>query len=114
MTVGLYLIGAVKPIRAVLCVIAQILAGIAAAAVVSGILPGPLKVSTTLASGTSIARGVFLEMFLTAELVFTIFMLAAEKHKATYLAPIGIGLALFVAEMAGRLLLSWSLGRTTL
>jgi aquaporin related protein len=45
--------------------------------------------------------GVFLEMFLTSLLVFTIFMLAAEKHKATFLAPIGIGLALFVAEMVG-------------
>ncbi|KAH9865742.1 hypothetical protein J1614_009329 [Plenodomus biglobosus] len=28
-------------------------------------------------------------------------MLAAEKHKATFLAPVGIGLALFVAEMVG-------------
>lgn len=28
-------------------------------------------------------------------------MLAAEKHKGTFLAPIGIGLALFVAELAG-------------
>jgi aquaporin related protein len=45
--------------------------------------------------------GVFLEMFLTSLLVFTIFMLAAEKHKATFLAPVGIGLALFVAEMVG-------------
>lgn len=26
-------------------------------------------------------------------------MLAAEKHKGTFLAPIGIGLALFVAEL---------------
>jgi aquaporin related protein len=42
-----------------------------------------------------------IEMFLTAELVFTIFMLAAEKHKATFIAPIGIGLALFVAELSG-------------
>lgn len=40
-------------------------------------------------------------MFLTFELVFTILMLAAEKHKGTFLAPIGIGLALFVAELAG-------------
>ncbi len=49
----------------------------------------------------SVARGVFLEMFLTSMLVITIFMLAAEKHKATFLAPIGIGLALFIAEMMG-------------
>jgi aquaporin rerated protein, other eukaryote len=40
-------------------------------------------------------------MFLTAELVFVIFMLAAEKHKGTFLAPVGIGLALFSAELAG-------------
>jgi aquaporin related protein len=40
-------------------------------------------------------------MFLTAELVFVIFMLAAEKHKATFLAPVGIGLSLFVSEMTG-------------
>jgi aquaporin related protein len=40
-------------------------------------------------------------MFLTTELVFVIFMLAAEKHKATFLAPVGIGLALFISEMSG-------------
>ena len=40
-------------------------------------------------------------MLLTAELVFSIYMLANEKHKATFLAPIGIGLVLFVAEMVG-------------
>jgi aquaporin related protein len=28
-------------------------------------------------------------------------MLAAEKHKGTFLAPIGIGLALFIAELSG-------------
>jgi aquaporin related protein len=77
------------------------LAGICAAAVIQAILPGPLNVSTSLGAGVSPARGVFLEMFLTSLLVFTIFMLAAEKHKATFLAPIGIGLALFVAEMVG-------------
>ena len=40
-------------------------------------------------------------MFLTAQLVFTIFMLAAEKHRATFIAPIGIGLSLFIAELLG-------------
>lgn len=73
----------------------------AAAGVVSAILPGPLSVSTTLGHGVSVTRGVFLEMFLTSLLVFTVFMLAAEKHKATFLAPIGIGIALFVAELVG-------------
>ena len=40
-------------------------------------------------------------MFLTAQLVLTVFMLAVEKHKSTFVAPVGIGLALFVAEIAG-------------
>ncbi|PVH96134.1 aquaporin-5 [Periconia macrospinosa] len=100
-TLGLFLIGAVNPLRAALCVVAQILAGICAAAVVSAILPGPLKVSTTLVGGMSIARGLFLEMFLTSLLMFTVFMLAAEKHKATFMAPIGIGLAFFVTQLLG-------------
>lgn len=34
--------------------------------------------------------------------MFTIFMLAAEKHKATFIAPVGIGLSLFVAELSGQ------------
>jgi aquaporin related protein len=38
---------------------------------------------------------------MTAELVFVVFMLAAEKHRATFLAPVGIGVALFMAELAG-------------
>ncbi|KAF1942426.1 aquaporin-like protein [Clathrospora elynae] len=100
-TLGLYLIGAIPAIRACLCFVSQMLAGIVAAAVVQAILPGPLNVSTTLREGVSAARGVFIEMFLTSLLVFTIFMLAAEKHKATFLAPIGIGLSLFVAELVG-------------
>ncbi|CAN9259724.1 unnamed protein product [Alternaria alternata] len=63
--------------------------------------PGDLNVRTTLGGGTSITQGLFIEMFLTAQLVFTIFMLAAEKHKGTFIAPVGIGLALFVTELSG-------------
>ncbi|KAF2998196.1 hypothetical protein E8E13_004501 [Curvularia kusanoi] len=100
-TLGLYLIGALTTIRAILCFVSQMLAGICAAAVVSAMFPGSLNVSTTLGSGVSAAQGVFMEMFLTSMLIITIFMLAAEKHKATFLAPIGIGLSLFVAEMVG-------------
>ena len=97
--------------------------------------PGQPAFTTTLTNGTSIAQGIFIEMFLTAELVFTVLMLAAEKSKATFIAPgryslrrktfnytglstsilsqrellmlsisiVGIGLALFVAELAGML-----------
>jgi aquaporin rerated protein, other eukaryote len=35
-------------------------------------------------------------MFLSAELVFTIFMLEGEKHKGIFIAPVGICLSLFI------------------
>ncbi|KAF2674396.1 aquaporin-like protein [Microthyrium microscopicum] len=100
-TFGLCLIGAVGWLRGLLVAIAQIVGAIAAAAVVSGLFPGPLLVETRVAAGTSLQRAVFIEMFLTAQLILTIFMLAAEKHRGTFLAPVGIGLALFIAELAG-------------
>lgn len=100
-TLGLVLIGAVKPIRALMIVPTQLVAGIAAAAVVDGILPGPLKVANSLGNNTTTVQGVFLEMFLTAQLVLTVYFLAVEKHRATYLAPIGIGAAVFIAHIAG-------------
>jgi hypothetical protein len=87
--------------KALLLIFAQLLAAICAAAVVSGLFPGPLSVNTTLSSETSVTRGLFIEMFLTFMLVLTILMLAAEKHRATFIAPIGIGLALFICELAG-------------
>ncbi|KAJ9615163.1 hypothetical protein H2200_001237 [Cladophialophora chaetospira] len=87
--------------RGLLLLPAQLLGGIVAAALVRCMFPGPLIVSTTLSNGTTPAQGVFIEMFLTSLLVFTILMLAAEKHYATFMAPVGIGLALFVAMMAG-------------
>ena len=40
-------------------------------------------------------------MFLTSQLVLAVFMLAVEKHKSTFLAPVGIGLTLFSAHLVG-------------
>lgn len=67
--------------------------------------PTPFEVNTALlpgsptTRGTSIAQGLFIEAMGTAELVFTIIMLAKEKHRATFIAPVGIGLALFIGEV---------------
>lgn len=68
---------------------------------VKGIFPTELNVITTLSGPTSLVRGVFIEAFCTAELVFTILMLAKEKHRATFIAPVGIGLALFLTQLIG-------------
>lgn len=67
--------------------------------IVSVLFPTAFNVRTTLAIGTSPAQGLFIEALCTAELVFTIVMLAGEKHRATFIAPVGIGLALFIAEL---------------
>ncbi|KAB2569374.1 Aquaporin-1, partial [Lasiodiplodia theobromae] len=99
-TLGMCLIGAVGWFRGGLIFVTQLVAGIASAGIVSCLFPGTLSVRTQL-RGTSVVRGLFIEMFLTAMLVFTVFMLAAEKHKGTFLAPIGIGLAMFIAELSG-------------
>lgn len=100
-TLGLVLVGAVKPLRALIIVPMQIVAGIAAAAVVSGLLPGHLDVTNSLGSDTRIVQGLFIEMFLTAQLVLTVYFLAVEKHRSTFLAPVGIGVSVFIAHMAG-------------
>ena len=98
---GMVITGTLPALRGLLLFPPQMLGGMVAAALVSCMFPGPLAVETGLAPGVSSAQGVFIEMFLTAELVFTVLMLAAEKTKATFIAPVGIGLALFVAELAG-------------
>jgi aquaporin related protein len=96
------LVRAITWLKAALLIVAQLLAAIAAAAVVLALFPGPLTVRTSLGRGTSVVRGLFIEMFLTFELIFSIFMLAAEKHRATFLAPLGIGAALFIAHLTGK------------
>lgn len=93
------LVGALNYVRGILVIISQILGGIAASAVIYALLPGPLNIRTSLGGGTTVVQGLFIEMFLTAELVLAIFMLAAEKHRATFMAPVGIGISLFIAEL---------------
>ncbi|KPI44727.1 Aquaporin-1 [Cyphellophora attinorum] len=84
-TFALCLVGAVPWGRGGLVFIAQILGSMASAGV----------------RWHKRAQGLFIEMFLTAQLILTILMLAVEKHKGTFLAPVGIGLSLFIAELAG-------------
>ncbi|KAH7001391.1 aquaporin-like protein [Ilyonectria destructans] len=99
-TLGLVLVGAVKPLRGLAIVPTQLVAAIAAAAVTDGLLPGPLGVANKLGGGASTAQGLFIEMFLTAQLVLTVYFLAVEKHRGTFLAPIGIGISVFIAHIA--------------
>ncbi|KUJ17354.1 aquaporin-like protein [Mollisia scopiformis] len=100
-SLGMALIGAISWFRCLLLCIAQTVATIVASYMVYALFNGGLNVGVGLGGGTSNAQGVIIEMLLTAQLAFTIFMLAAEQHEATHLAPVGIGLSLFIAELIG-------------
>jgi aquaporin related protein len=98
-SIAMVIIRAISPLRGVLIVATQVVSSIAAAAVCYGLLPEGSLATTELGEQTSVVQGLFIEMFLTAQVVLAIFMLATEKHKATYIAPVGIGLAVFAAIM---------------
>lgn len=102
-TVALWLVGVLTTRRAVILFVSQILGGIAAAALVLGLTPtnSVQSVTTTLQPGINITQGFLIEMLLTSILVFSVLMLAVEKHRATYLAPVGIGLTLLAAHLFG-------------
>lgn len=98
--IAMFATGGIDIVRLVLVIVAELAGGIAASGLVVGLLPGNgIAATTGLGDDISVVRGLFLELFLTAELVFVIFMLAIEKHRATAVAPVGVGLALFIAEM---------------
>ncbi|KAK4053109.1 Aquaporin-1 [Microbotryomycetes sp. JL201] len=99
-TLALWLIGGLSARRAAGIAIAQFVGGIAAAAVVKGVTIGNFAVSNALTPGVSTGQGLGIELLTTAMLVFTVLMTAAEKSKATFLAPVAIGLALFVGHLA--------------
>ncbi|KAH8694686.1 aquaporin-like protein [Ilyonectria robusta] len=100
-TLAMVLVKGVSVTRGICLFVAQMLGAMLASVVVLFLFPETFNVRTTLGGGASLVQGVFIEAILTAELVFAIFMLAKEKHRATFIAPVGIGLALFIAEMAG-------------
>lgn len=64
-------------------------------------LPGKLQAENSLGTGISQGQGFVAEMILTAMLMGTILMLAVEKHRGTFMAPLGIGLALLLIHLAG-------------
>jgi aquaporin related protein len=64
------------------------LGAIAAAAVAKGITIGTFSTANSLTAEMNVGQGFAVELFTTAMLVFTVLMCAAEKSKATFLAPV--------------------------
>lgn len=102
-SLGLSLAGKLPWARTAFLIPAQLLASMCAGGLAAAMFNDEIvSVNTLLSAETSTAKGLFIEMFMTAELVFVILMLAAEKSKDTFLAPVGIGLALFICELTGK------------
>ncbi|KAF4844966.1 Aquaporin-1 [Colletotrichum siamense] len=101
-TLGLVAAGQLPWDRAIFLFPAQVLAALAAGGLVQCMFPWDVgETNTILATNVSISQGVFIEMFLASQLMFVVLMLAAEKQKATYLAPIAIGIAVFGIMICG-------------
>ncbi|KAK1991767.1 MIP family channel protein [Colletotrichum falcatum] len=101
-SIGLSLGGQLPWMRSLFLIPAQLLASMCAGGLVEVLFPGNVfQANSLLGTRTSVAQGLFLEMFFTAQLVIVVFMLAVEKSRDTFLAPIGIGLALFMIMIPG-------------
>lgn len=98
-TLALALVGAVPPLRAILLVVTQLLAGMAAAGAADAMTPGPVSFINTLGEGVSRTRGLWIEAFVTAQLCITVLFMAVEKHRATFIAPFPIGVSLFMGHL---------------
>ncbi|ODV60407.1 aquaporin [Ascoidea rubescens DSM 1968] len=98
-TVTLMLAGAVPLVRGLLMIFTQMVAGMAAAGAVSAMTPGEILFANSLGGGCSRSRGLFIEAFATCILCVTVLMMAVEKHRATFMAPFAIGIALFIGHL---------------
>lgn len=75
-TVGLVVVGAVKPLIGVLIIISQLAGGLAAAALTSLLLPGEFDVGVSKALDISIIGGLVIETILTFQMMLTILMVS--------------------------------------
>ncbi|EMG48595.1 AQY1 Aquaporin-1 [Candida maltosa Xu316] len=98
-TLTLVLAQAVPPIRGAIMMIAQMIAGMAAAGAASAMTPGPIAFTNGLGGGASKTRGLFLEAFGTAILCLTVLLMAVEKSRATFMAPFVIGVSLMLGHL---------------
>lgn len=100
-SIGLWLAGAFNWARLVCVIVAQCLGAIAAAGIVSAILPGPLQAENSMGAGVTIVQGLITELVLTSLLMMTILMLAVEKSRVSFMAPLIIGLSVLVIHLVG-------------
>lgn len=98
-TLTLALIRAVGPVRAIVNVITQFVAAITAATAADALTPGLINFNPALNGGVNNARGLFIEMFGTGFVCMTAGLMPFERHRQAFMAPIAIGLSLFICHL---------------
>ncbi|KAJ3329861.1 hypothetical protein HDU76_006999 [Blyttiomyces sp. JEL0837] len=100
---GLYLLQKIPTRKAALYIAAELLGAYVAALTVSIVVPNSwgasFKGANEIFAGTTYFQGFFLEALLTAGLMLSVLFFAVEKSKATPIAPLLIGLYVFVAHL---------------
>ncbi|KAG7896163.1 hypothetical protein KL908_000677 [Ogataea polymorpha] len=98
-TLSLVLARAISPVRGIIMMLSQMVAGMAAAGAASAMTPGPVAFANGLGGGCSKSRGLFIEMFGTTLLCITVLMTAVEQSNLSDYAPVCIGLSLFLGHL---------------
>ncbi|GME97905.1 unnamed protein product [Ambrosiozyma monospora] len=98
-TLTLMIARAVSPVRGIIMMLAQMVAGMAAAGAASAMTPGEIAFANGLGGGASRTRGLFLEAFGTCILCITVLMTAVEASHLSNYAPVCIGISLFIGHL---------------
>lgn len=99
-SLSLALSRAIKPTRCLVHWIAQMLDGMAAGGAAHAMTPGGVRFANSLGLGCSRSRGLFIEMFGTTILCFTVLMTAIESKDGSFMAALPIGISLFISHLA--------------
>ena len=97
LTLSQVVLNLITPLRAAILAIAQYTGALTGAAVVR-LLTGSLAAQTRI-TGINVGQAAVLEGLATAAFLFSVLMVAAKSKRVTILAPIEIGISLFVAEL---------------
>lgn len=100
-TFSLMLAGQVQFFPGLAMIGAEFAAGLTAAAMVQVMFPKYLRADVQLSPGTSSTQGLFIETVLSAQVILAVLFIKSDKSTAARLAPISIGLALFVDVLTG-------------
>ncbi|KAG0304406.1 hypothetical protein BGZ98_005565 [Dissophora globulifera] len=93
--------GHISVMKFILYSFAQVVGGMLGVALARGTTPSSASIEQTnqLFYGESIARGFFLEFFLTAILCFVYHMTVHEKNRSTFMAALPYGITLFSCHL---------------